>query len=401
VDRKNENTFSFCDSRRWQVHSTSELCTAKFRELADSLGGIPCEHAHKVAYVNNPFRLADATMPVVEVLMVAGAVLALAHAIRTLRRTGSAVNLGVWIAAVAYVAFLEPPLYFPAAFGIDDYVQAVFVHNVFTVGFVEERMPLYILCLYPALVYLAWMVVERLGIRVRHPGVGGALVTAVCLGFTHQATYEIFDHLGPQRLWWAWDYSATMNADRLGSVPMSSVVNFALVMPTAFAFLALLILQRRPRTSVRSVLGPAVAVGVLTPLVSMPGQLPVTYLDLVDQPHTSVVHGILVAMLVVAGALTLREVAVSWRDPQPREAGFLGWYPVAYAAAYLVTFVALWLWALPQTLGAEHGVNDGRPIGSLPYVVLCFVLSLLILAPLARSTRTRTAAEVPVLERQP
>lgn len=369
------------------MHSTSELCTAKFRELADSLGGVPCEDARKVVYVNNPLHLADATMPFVELLMVAGAVLALVHAIRTLRRTGSAVNLGVWVAAVAYVAFLEPPLYFPAAFGIDDYVQAVFVHNLFTVGFVNERMPLYILCLYPAMVYLAWMIVERLGIRARHPGVGGALLTAVCLGFTHQVFYEIFDHLGPQRLWWAWDYSATMNQDRLGSVPMSSIVNFALVMPTAFAFLALLLLGRRPRPSLRSVLGPAVAVGVLTPVVSMPGQLPVTYLDLVEDPHTSVVHAILVAMLVAAGVLTLREVAVSWRSPHPAEGGFLDWYPVAYAAAYLVTFAVLWGWALPQTLGAEHGVNDGRPIGSLPYVALCFVLSVAILAPLLRSRR--------------
>ena len=389
------------------MRHASELCTAKFRELADQLGGIPCEHAKKVVYLNNPFGLADATMPVVEVLMVAGAVLALVHAIRTLRRTGSAVNLGVWIAAVAYVAFLEPPLYFPAAFGIDDYVQAVFVHNVFTVGFVEERMPLYILCLYPAMVYLAWMIVERLGIRARHPGVGGALLTAVCLGFTHQAVYEIFDHLGPQRLWWAWDYAATMNQDRLGSVPMSSIVNFALVMPTAFAFLALLILDRRPRPTVRSVLPAALAVGVLTPLVSMPGQLPVTYLDLVDDPHTSVVHAVLVAMLVVAGLLTLREVAVAWRTPPETEPGFLRWYPLGFAAAYLFTFLVLWVWALPQTLGAEHGVNDGRPIGSLPYVVLCFVLSALILAPLARSPRVPQDApervETPTtpLERQP
>ncbi|MET3963237.1 hypothetical protein ABIE44_003171 [Marmoricola sp. OAE513] len=380
----------------------SDLCTPTFLGLADRLGGVPCEDAHRVAYVNNPFDLADATMPFVELLMVGGAVLALVHAVRTLRRTGSAVNLGVWIAAVVYVAVLEPPLYFPAAFGIDDYVSAVFVHNEFTVGFVYERMPLYILCLYPALVYLAWVLVERLGIRARHPGWRGALLTAVCLGFTHQAFYEIFDHLGPQRLWWAWDYSASMNQDLLGSVPMSSVVNFALVMPTAFAFLCLMVLTRKERPSVRSVLPGAVAVGVLTPLVSMPGQLPVTYLDLVDDPNTDAVHAVLIAMLVGAGVLTLREVLARWRAPEPQEPGFLGWYPVVHLGAYLGTFAVLWAWALPQTLGATDGVtDDGRFVGSLPYVVLCFVLTAVIAAPLVRDARRRTPVPDPVLERQP
>jgi hypothetical protein len=389
------------------VHTTSDLCTPRFTELAHSFGGIPCQGAHRVVYVNDPLHLADPTMPFVELLMVAGAVLALAHAIRTLRATGSAVNLGVWIAAVVYVAVLEPPLYFPAAFGIAHYVPAIFVHNVFTVGFVYERMPLYILCLYPALVYLSWMIVERLGIRARNPGVRGALLTAVCLGFVHQSIYEIFDHLGPQRLWWAWDYRESMTRMRLGSVPMSSIVNFALVMPTAFAFLALLVLERRARPRVRSVLLGAVAVGALTPIVSAPGQLPVTYLDLVDHPHTGTVRQVLVAMIVVAGVVTLREVQRSWRDPIPgalgRLVGFLGWYPLAYAGTYLATFVVLWAWALPQTLGAHNGIaSDGRPVGSLAYVVLCFVLCGLILAPVVRNARASAPAPAPpVLERQP
>jgi hypothetical protein len=391
------------------VLTTSDLCTPRFTELAHSLGGIPCQSAHRIIYVNDPLHLADPTMPFVELLMVAGAVLALAHAIRTLRRTGSAVNLGVWIAAVVYVAVLEPPLYFPAAFGIADYVPAIFVHNVFTVGFVYERMPLYILCLYPALVYLSWMIVERLGIRARHPGVRGALLTAVCLGFVHQSIYEIFDHLGPQRLWWAWDYRESMTRMRLGSVPMSSIVNFALVMPTAFAFLALLVLQRRARPTVRSVLLRAVVVGALTPIVSAPGQLPVTYLDIVDHPYTHVVRVVLIVMIVVAGLVTLREVLVSWRAPVPgRPVGFLGWYPLAYVGTYLATFVVLWVWALPQTLGAHNGIaSDGRPVGSLAYVVLCFVLCGLILAPLIRNSRVpldapeRVVGHTTQLERQP
>jgi hypothetical protein len=139
----------------------------------------------------------------------------------------------------------------------------------------------------------------------------------------------------------------------------------------------------------------------LTPIVSMPGQLPVTYLDLVDDPHRLLVHWILMVMIIGAGVITLREVRISWQHPHPQAGGFLGWYPLAYAGSYLATFAVLWLWALPQTLGAEHGIaEDGRPVGSLGYVVLCFVLSVVVLAPLIRSALTRAPSDVRVLERQ-
>jgi hypothetical protein len=362
--------------------SASDLCTPTFTELAAQLGGIPCEGAHKVVYLNDPFGLRDWTMPVVELVMIGGAVLALVHAIRTLRRTGSAVNLGVWVAAVVYVVLLEPPLYFPEAFGIDGYVSTVFVHNVFTVGFVYERMPLYILCLYPALVYLAWVIVDELGIRVRHPGLKGALLTAVCLGFVHHSIYEIFDHLGPQRLWWAWDFSAPTNAVTLGSVPITSMVNFALVMPAAFALLALVVLERRERPTVRSVLLPALGVGALTPLVSAPGQAPGSLLEVVDE---TVIAVVLYLMIVAAGLLTAREVWARWHD---RRASPAGRYPLAYLAAYLASFLVLWAVALPQTLAADNGLtSDGRPVGSLWYVAACFVVTAAIVSPLLRDAR--------------
>lgn len=355
----------------------SDLCTDRFRQLADSLGGIDCEGASPIGYLHDPRNLADATMPVIEILVVAGAVLAFAHAWRFYRRHGDATNLGVCIAAVAYVLILEPPLYFPAAFGIDGYVPAIFVHNEFTVGFLFNRMPLYILCVYPALVYLVWVLVQRLGVVARYGRIRGAFVAAVCVGSIHQALYSIFDHFGPQHLWWAWDYDVAMTGPRIAAVPLSSTVNFALVMPTAFALLCILILGRRERRSVRSVLGPAVLCGALTPLVSMPGQLPVTYLDLVDEPHTRVVTAILVVMLLGAAALTLREVWAARRDPTPRGEGFLGWYPIAYAGAWLVVFAGLWLSALPETLDAVGGLTDkGRPVGSPAYVAVCFVLSI-------------------------
>ena len=353
----------------------SDLCTDRFRELADSLGGIACEDASPFGYLNDPRHLADATMPVIELLILLGAVLAFRHAWLVHRSTGDATNLGVCLAAVAYVLVLEPPLYFPALFGIDDYVSAVFVHNEFTVGLLYNRLPLYILLLYPALVYLAWVLVERLGVFGRYGAGRGALVASVCVGAVHQGFYSIFDQYGPEHLWWAWDDEARVNALRIGDVPMASTVNFALVMPTAFALACFLVLRRRARPTVRSVLLPALACGVLTPLLSIPGQLPVTYLDHVDEPAYDVVRLVLTIMLVAATMVLLREVVASLRSPAsvgPVEPGLLGWYPAGYLALWLATFASLALVA--------------PPAGDASYLVPCYVLTVVVLVAVRHST---------------
>ena len=76
--------------------------------------------------------------------MIAGAVLALVYAIVRLRRHNDPTNLVLWFGAIAYLLIIEPPLYFPAAFGIADHVDTMFAHNVFTVDFLWGRLPLYI-----------------------------------------------------------------------------------------------------------------------------------------------------------------------------------------------------------------------------------------------------------------
>lgn len=352
----------------------SDLCTPQFRELADRLGDVRCEGASPVVYVHAPWDLTDWMMPVIEVVMIGGALLALGHAVSLLRRRRDATGLGVWLAALVYVVVLEPPLYFPAAFGIDDYVPAVFVHNIFTVGFFFERMPLYIALLYPAMVYLAWTI-------VRSWGVVGALRTAVCVGFVHHVFYEVFDMLGPQRLWWAWDYSTPVAGPRLASVPLSSMSNFALVMPAAFAFVAVLLFSRRPRTTARSVLLPAVGVGVLTPLASAPGQLPATLLDVAPGLPTWIPSVLMLGLVAVAGVVTARE---AWRArtgaPAGRRGERLPTYALWHGGGYLVALTLLWVAALPQTLDPEPGVL----VGSLPYVVGCIVVSALLLTATAR-----------------
>lgn len=358
----------------------SDRCTPAFRELAARLDGVRCEDAHPIGYLNDPTSLDDWAMPLIELVMIGGAIAALVHAIVMTRRHRDATGLGVWLAAVVYVVVLEPPLYFPEAFGIEEHVHLVFVHNEFTVGLLYDRMPLYILLLYPCLVYLAWSLVARWRIGEGRPRWRAALITAACVGFVHHTLYEVFDMLGPLRGWWAWNDDVPTNHPALASVPWSSIVNFALVMPAAFALLAVLVIARRPRPTATSVLLPAVAVGVLTPLASAPGQVPATLLQVAPELPDSLSLALMLALLVGFGAVTCREAARVLRRHEPWHGG----YAVGHAGAYLAALVALWAVSLPRQL-------DGGPLaGSLPYVVACFAGSAALVAVSAR-----TGAAVP------
>ena len=359
------------------------LCTDSFRQLADRLGGIPCEGASPWGYVNDPRHLANPTMPFIELLIAVGAVLAFVHAGVRLRRTGDAAEVGVCLAAIVYVLVLEPPLYFPDLFGLGGVVPSTFVHNEFTIGLLYNRLPLYILLLYPALVYLAWSLVRCLGVRERLPGWRGIVLAAVCVGAVHQAFYAIFDQFGPSHLWWAWGPDLTKGRFLIGDVPMSSAVNFALVMPTAFALTCLVVLGRRPRRTVRSVLAPAAVCGVLTPLVSAPGQVPSTVIDAVATPGAAWGKAVLMGLVLLATAVLVTQLVVAWRRPvaAPAEGrGWIGWYPPAYLALWLVGFVALEV-ASP-------------PAGVAAYLVPCYLVSVAVLLTVVRVLRQRSVGYV-------
>ena len=152
--------------------SAVDLCAPGFTEVADTLGGIACIAPPLVASVRSPLDLANWTLPVVELLMIVGAVASLVHALRRWRRHGDPTNLALWFATVVYVLLLEPPLYFPDRFGLQDQVGLIFVHNLFSVQFLYDRLPLYIVALYPALTYLAYALVQRTGVLERRLAAG-------------------------------------------------------------------------------------------------------------------------------------------------------------------------------------------------------------------------------------
>jgi hypothetical protein len=352
-------------------------CTPTYARLAHKVGAFSCSTANPIVNLRDPFHLTSWTQPVVEVVMIGGALLALHHALRRRRRTEDPTNLAIWLGAVLYVLILEPPLYFPEKFGLQNQVGLIFVHNVFTVQFLYDRLPLYIVAVYPAMAYLSYRLVESLGVFERN----GSLIGAACVGFVHQCFYEIFDNLGPQLRWWIWNPAAKTNAPALAAVPLSSLVLFGTVGPCALTLLIRYFVAReahKGRMAARSVAWRTVVAAALVPLGLVVGGIP-SSLASIGGRHLEADEIVLWAELAVFAAAAIVAVtrAVNGAAAGRREKdGYL----YLHAALYFGAFALLWGAALPSYANARQGITaQGTPIGSLPYAASCAIACIALM----------------------
>jgi len=362
-------------------------CTPTFARLAHEVGSFSCSTANPIVNLRDPFHLTSWTQPVVEVVMIGGAILALGHALRHRRRTGDPTNLAIWLGAVLYVLILEPPLYFPEKFGLQNQVGLIFVHNVFTVQFLYDRLPLYIVAVYPAMAYLAYRLVESLGVFENN----GALVGAACVGFAHQCFYEIFDNLGPQLHWWIWNPAAKTNTPALAAVPLSSLVLFGTVGPCALTLSIRYFVARRARRGpmpIRSAAWRTAVAAALVPLGLLVGGIPGS-LASIGRPHPRADEIVLWAELAVFAAAAIVAVTRAVRAGAPRDRERDS-YLSLHAALYLGAFALLWGTALPAYVDARQGITaQGAPIGSLPYAAGCALVCAALLYLTFRADQVR------------
>lgn len=356
----------------------SELCAPTFEQLAERLG-FSCAEAGGLIELRSPFALENWTLPVLELTVIIGAVIALVYAVIRLRRHGDATNLVLWFGAIAYLLIIEPPLYFPAAFGIDEHVDTMFAHNVFSVEFLWGRLPLYIVAIYPMMATIAFEIVRTLGVFRRY----GTLVGAICVGFVHHAFYEIFDHLGPQLRWWEWTLEHPLNQPFLAAVPLPSVVVFAALWPMSLAFCVQFFVGRHADRGRRftgwEILWRTVVVGLLASIGTVLLPAPAT---VIGSFTNFTVMGVVYALELVV--LTVVAVPVLYKQWQrlrnttasATEARYVNPGMIRYGLVYLAVMAVLWVTALPAYFGATDGVTaNGDPIGSLWYTVLCFIIA--------------------------
>ena len=350
-----------------------------FTQLVERLGGFTPQNIESWAFVKNPFTLSHWTMNVVEVLLIVGALWGLRHSIGRFK-AGESVYLGFWLASVIFMLALEIPVYFPEKLGAPDNAL-FFIHNEFSVQFFFGRAPLYILALYPAIMYASFALVRQAGLFEQR---WGTVMGALGVGVVHHVFYEIFDHFGPQYGWWTWNYPNFTSS--LASVPVSSMVGFAFVGPIALTLATQLLVPKSivarnahakdVRGQVwRFALGTLLA-GLLTPVIFVMLTLN-TWFNLlgIDLTPTSE----MVASVAIVGMALLLTVGQLLRLTAFSSQGLLS-YSKAYLALFLGVFTGLWLYALPDYFSAVEGVtSEGYPVGSLPYVLGCSGLAAFFL----------------------
>ncbi|MFJ9559269.1 hypothetical protein ACIRQQ_04390 [Streptomyces fuscichromogenes] len=370
----------------------SYACGPAAERLAERLG-FSCHDAHPVVGFRNPFGLENATMPFLELLVIGGAVFALVHAWRRWRIDGDPINISLWFASVVYLAVIEPPLYFPSWFGLEKQVGFIFAHNEFTVQFMYDRLPLYIVAFYPALSQLAYELVRVLGVFARR----GPLLGSLAVAFACQVFYEIFDQLGPQLKWWAWNPDDKMiNEPALASVPMNSMFLFASVSFASLTYLVVRLVGAKDGRSTltgRQITLRTLAAGALTPLAMSLAGVPSNAFR--GGNHLAVQQAVLGVELALVWIIGLRILMAAQRTPRtdptpPGSALFARTYP----ALYLGVLCALWAVALPSGFAATDGITkQGTPVGSLWYSALCVIAATWLVVAALRVTTPRQTKE--------
>ncbi|PXX71696.1 hypothetical protein DFR70_1011130 [Nocardia tenerifensis] len=352
----------------------SDLCTPTFADLAARLG-FSCADTGGLVEFRNPAALENWTLPVLEATIVLGSVLALLYAIQRLRRHGDPTNLVLWFGATAYLFVIEPPLYFPSAFGIADHVDTMFAHNVFTVDFLWGRLPLYIVAIYPLMATLAFELVRMLGVFRRH----GVLLGAACVGFVHHAFYEIFDQIGPQLRWWEWSVDNPINQPMFDSVPLPSVVVFAALWPMSLALCVQYFVGRHVDAGTnftgRQLIWRTVVVGLLASVGTFVLPLPATIFGMGSDSVRGFLYAAeLFVLSVVAIVLLYRRWSAQRAEPTEPYRNRLA---QSYALIYLAVMALLWATALPDYTAAVDGhTPNGDPVGNLWYTIACFAIAL-------------------------
>jgi hypothetical protein len=357
-----------------------ETCTAEFQRLASQVGGIDCTGSPLVTFTS-PFALDHWTMPLIEVTLIVGAAACLGHALRWKRAHDDASNLVVWLSGILALLLIEPIAYFPQWFGVEEELGLTFIHNQFSVQFFYNRLPLYIVAMYPVFVYVAYVLVQRTGVFEQH----NAIVGAMCVAFAFHVLYETIDMVGPQLRWWVWNRELQSLGPWLASVPYVCMQAFGIGIPLGIGLLSRWLATGRGQSGWR-IAANVVVISVGTWPVMFITSIPAVVLTLAGVSMEKARIAGVCLLLATAALVTAWALADAYRArirgevelPEGIEADR---FALVCVAAYMVVAAICWIAAMPAYIEARDGFTPaGAPIGWFPYSLSTAALSIAIVA---------------------
>ncbi len=372
-----------------------ETCTAEFARLSAKMGGLRCD-ANPFITLTSPFSLQHWSMPLIEVTIVAGAIACLMHALRWRRSQADSSNLVIWLASVFCLLLIEPVAYFPQWFGLEKSMGLIFVHNQFSVQFLYDRLPLYLVALYPFFSYTAWVLVQRTSIFRRY----NAFVGASCVTVLFFTLYEVVDMVGPQFRWWVWNENLSTSVPTLGHVPYVNLQAFSIALPFAMALVTLKV-SKPGRVSGRILARNVALVCLLVWPIMLLSSLPALLMTLAGISLATA--RIVATWLMISGAGVVTAIAFigayrARRDnPATIPAGVdRDHFGLILVAAYLCVATVCWIGALPEYLSAKDGSTaTGARVGSMPFAIAMSAVAIaLTIGAYRRTRRDSTAASL-------
>ena len=224
--------------------------------------------------------------------------------------------------------------------------------------FLYDRLPLYIVAMYPFFSYAAWALVQRTGIfqALQHALVGASCVTVVFF-----ALYEVIDMVGPSvpLVGVERDTCRPPVPKPLGHVPYVNLQAFSVALPFAMALATLLVCKQgrvRARIVARNVLAVCLLVWPILFLSSLPSLLMVLTGVSVETSRIVATWLMVGAVGVVTAVAFVRAYRARRDDPAHIPAGVgRDYFGLVLVGCYLAVAAMCWIAALPDYFSAKEG----------------------------------------------
>ncbi|CAA0118848.1 Uncharacterised protein [BD1-7 clade bacterium] len=333
------------------------------------------EATQSLIWLNSASELKDWSFLAIQAIIIAGVILAIIHATREHRKTGSPSALITLFGCFFYGLCIDILSY---------YTVENFWHGEFSVMFLYNKLPLYIALFYPAFMYHAYMIIRRYDFA--------PVTEAICVGFYAGLMYLIFDNLGPMLQWWIWDTSDPTTLPYVDAVPLTSY-HWFFTFTIAFSLINRVIsynwvASQKPKP----LLFGAIAIQpVLTILLGSMFFIPYNLFAKNMPPYDMLPWAQNLEMAALVHALTFAAAGwlflTNWRRPKGDRDALLMAFPFIFLVGHAYIYIAKFHLYFDVT---PAGTSNGFEVGNLPAVILALIGTctiVLLSHPTSRSER--------------